>query len=147
MTDKINGLEALASKADQLQSMDQEQPQGGEGQGAPEALQPVAATNAEIIAGSLQALREVLAMVVGLKSLQVTMADDKTQELGRLWGAVADKRGYDLNRFMGDYATEVAAVVGTVVIGKVVLTAANAELAAQRPPEKEPAAAGEVVAG
>jgi hypothetical protein len=86
-------------------------------------------------------------MVLDLKTPQATLHDENCSKLGGMWGAVADKRGMDLNAMMGDYAAELAAVVGTVMIGKAVLKSARNELAARTPvEEKEPAPAGEAVA-
>lgn len=140
------GIEALAQQADNLEPLGGNPDAPGEG-AAPDEVLPAVPTNAKIIGGGLQMLRDVLCMVLDLKTPAATLHDGNCAKLGGLWGAVADKRGVDLNAMMGDYAAELAAVVGTVLIGKAVMTGARNELAARAPvEEKEPAPAGEAVA-
>nr|WP_315242878.1 hypothetical protein [uncultured Albidiferax sp.] len=130
------GIEALAQQADNLETLSTGPDAPGQG-GAAEEVAPAVPTNAEIIGGAVQMVRDVLCMVLDLKTPASTLHDGNCQHLGALWGAVADKRGLDLNSMMGDYAAEVAAVVGTVVIGQAVMRGARAELAARAPVDVE----------
>lgn len=128
------GIEALALQADALETIGTGPDTPG---AAPEDTGPTIPTNAEIIGGAVKMFRDVLCMVLDLKTPATTLNDTNADHLGGLWGAVADKRGYDLNSMMGDYAAEFAAVVGTVVIGQAVARAARTEIAARAPVDVE----------
>jgi hypothetical protein len=51
--------------------------------------------------------------------------------LGDLWGPVLDKHGINLGDYLGDYALEIAAAIGTFAIAAQLRTAVNAEIKAQ----------------
>lgn len=128
---QAEGLEAEAAAADGVG-------QGGE----PVPAAPVQ-TNAQLLAGVFQLGRDVGCIVAGVHSPRVVLDDGTLQQLGDAWGAVADKRGWDLQRLMGDYAAEVSAVMITFTVGMRVNKALQAELAARERKAGEPAAVPE----
>ncbi len=96
----------------------------------PEAPPPL--TAAQIIAGALSAGREVFCMVTKLQSPRVHLDDATTQQLGALWGPVCEKHHIDLAKYLGDYALEIAAVIGSLGIAANLRAAVVAEIIAKR---------------
>lgn len=92
---------------------------------------PEKPSSAQIISGAVAAGREVFCLVAKLQSPKVHLDDATAQQLGALWGPVLDKHGIDLGQYLGDYALEIAAVIGTVTIGAGVRSAVLAEIAAK----------------
>ena len=106
--------------------------------GADEAKpEPEKPSSGQIIGGAVAAAREVFCIVTKLESPKVHLNDETAQKLGALWGPVLEKHGIDLHRYMGDYALEIAAVIGTLSIGASVRGAVIAEIAAKE--AKDPA--------
>ncbi|GKS96767.1 hypothetical protein [Acidovorax sp. SUPP2825] len=134
MAEKTDELSALAGQAAGLETA---QEQAAEGQGGAPAA-PVQ-TNAKILAGAFHLGREVSCAVLGLQSPRMVLDDPTLQQLGDVWGAVADKRGWDISAILGDYAAEVAAVMLSITVGVKLMKAAGAELdARERKPEPAP---------
>lgn len=94
------------------------------------APEPEALTAAQIIGGALAAGREVFCMVTKMDSPRKTLDDDTAQRIGALWGPVLDKHGIDLGKYIGDYALEAAAVIGTITIAASVRRGVLDEMAA-----------------
>lgn len=92
--------------------------------------EPEALTAAQIIGGALAAGREVFCMVTKMDSPRKTLDDDTAQRIGALWGPVLDKHGIDLGKYIGDYALEAAAVIGTITIAASVRRGVLDEMAA-----------------
>lgn len=128
---QAEGLEAEAAAAD------------GAGQGGEPVPAAPVQTNAQLLAGVFQLGRDVGCIVAGVHSPRVVLDDGTLQQLGDAWGAVADKRGWDLQRLMGDYAAEVSAVMITFTVGMRVNKALQAELAARERKDREPEAVPE----
>lgn len=127
MTDTTNDeLGALAAHA---QGLEAEAATTVEGAGAQQAPAVPVQTNAQLLAGVFQLGRDVGCIVAGVQSPRVVLDDGTLQQLGDAWGAVADKRGWDLQRLMGDYAAEVSAVMVTITVGVKVNKALQTELA------------------
>lgn len=97
-------------------------------QAAPERL-----TNAQIVTGTLTAVRDVFCIITKLESPKQNLDAAAVQKLGELWGPVLDKHGIDLGQYMGDYALEIAAAIGTMTIGARLRAAVVAEMIAKRP--------------
>lgn len=145
--DELGALAAQAAGLEAAQDAQQQQP--GQG-GAVEAADGHEITNAEIIAGAMEMARDVGSELTGLQSIRIAAADEDLQKVSVLVGRVCDKRGWNLNRFLGQYAEEVAAAVAVVALGRKVMRAVSSELAwrerqaAAQPdpaPAPEPAAA------
>lgn len=107
-------------------------PGGAGSQDEPEQ-KPPELTNAQILAGALGAGRDVFCLVTDLKTPKATLSDDQCGSLGEAWGKVCDKRGWNLQGYLGDYALEIAAALATVAIAKAVSDGVKAELAARQP--------------
>jgi hypothetical protein len=88
-------------------------------------------TSSQILAGAVAAGREVFCIVTKLESPKTHLDDATAKRLGDLWGPVLDKHGIDLSKYMGDYALEIAAVIGTITIGVSVRSAVIAEIDAR----------------
>jgi hypothetical protein len=99
---------------------------------------PAPLTNAQILAGAIAAGREVFCAVTKLKSPKTHLDDDTAKRLGELWGPVLEKHGWNLGEVMGNYALEVAAIIGTLTIGASVRAAVIAEIASQRKADDTP---------
>ncbi len=100
---------------------------------------PAPLSNAQILAGAIAAGREVFCAVTKLKSPKTHLDDDTAKHLGELWGPVLEKHGWNLNEVMGNYAMEVAAIIGTVTIGASVRAAVIAEMNSQPKTQENPA--------
>lgn len=144
MTTKQNDdLAALAGQAEALQA---EAGADAQGEGGAQAAEPARQTNGQLLAGTFHLAREVGCALGGVQSPRMVLDDPTLQQLGDAWGAVADKRGWDLQKIMGDYAAEVAAVMLTITIGTRLNRAIQAELAARDPkPAQAPAPAADSV--
>jgi hypothetical protein len=90
-------------------------------------------TNAQILAGALGAGRDVFCLVTDFKTPKATLSDENCTTLGDAWGKVCDKRGWNLNGYLGDYALEIAAALATVAIAKAVADGVKAEIAQREP--------------
>lgn len=97
-------------------------------------------SNAQIIAGAIAAGRTVFCAVTKLESPAIHLSDDKAQQLGAVWGPVADKYGLNLNDAIGGYAVEFAALIVTAQIGFELRRAVREEMAARaaKPVQEEP---------
>lgn len=100
---------------------------GGHAEDAPPPM-----TNEQALAGALAAGREAFCVFTKLQSPRATLTDDKVQQLAGLWGPVLSKHGIDLGRYLGDYALEVAAVIGTFGIAAAVRAGVQAEMAERK---------------
>lgn len=124
-------MEALAQQADDLA------PPLGEGvtdadvaerqaqQEAPEQ------TNAELLTGAIQLVRDTVTQLAGVQSIQQTMANPVTEQLGGMWGRVLDRYGIRLHAYMGRHGELIMATIATLAIGRGVLAGYRAERAAQ----------------
>jgi len=124
-TPRPDDLGALAMQAAQLESEAADAAQGGapgEGPAAPEQ------TNAAIIAGTLQLARDTACILFELRSPAAVLTDGKIEQLGELWGRVADKRGWNLASALGDYVEEITALMGTIGIARELVQAVLMEL-------------------
>jgi len=134
-------LENLAAQADaQALNHQQEAAPGA----APEAPEPAGPTNAQILAGAIAAGREVFCVVTKLEAPRHGLSDEHAAQLGALWAPVLEKHGIDMGKYLGDYALELAAAMGTFTIvvnlRKMVLyEIAMKERAAKPPPAAAPA--------
>lgn len=143
--EKLSELEGLAVQAEGLGAADAAAGVGaGDAQGQPQAA-PVQ-TNADLLAGTFQLAREVFCIVGEVQAPRQVLDDATLQQLGQAWGAVADKRGWDLGKLMGDYAAEIAAVMMTFTVGGKLVKAVRAELDAKAPREPADGQPGPVVA-
>jgi hypothetical protein len=133
MTDKNqkpDELGALALQAATLESDAQQQQQGaGPDQGG-EA--PPLQTNAQMIAGTLQLARDTACVLFDLRSPAAVLTDNKIEQLGELWGRVADKRGWNLASALGEYVEEITALMGTIGIARELVQAVVMELEAKQ---------------
>lgn len=127
MTEKIDELGALALQAERLESEAQQEEAAP---GAPP--EPAPQTNAQIIAGVLMLARDTACILFELKSPAAVLTDGKVEQLGDLWGRVADKRGWNLASAMGDYVEEITALMGTIGIARELAQAVVMELDAKR---------------
>lgn len=100
--------------------------------GVPGEGDPTPLTAAQIIGGALAAGREVFCLVTKLDSPKRVLTDDRAQHLGALWGPVCEKHGIDLAKYLGDYALEVGALVGSFAVVMELRAAVTAEIVAKR---------------
>ncbi len=143
MAEKFDELSALAGQAAGLESAQEEAAAVGQG-GAPV---PPPQTNAQILAGAVHLAREASCIVLDVQSPRAVLDEATMQQLGEVWGAVADKRGWNLNQLMGDWGVEIAAVMTTVTIGMRLSKAVGAELEARERRPKPAPQPGTVDAG
>lgn len=130
----MSELEALAAQAEGLQA-EHQQAQGAE-QGDGEQAQGVPLqSNAELLAGTFHLAREVVCIIGEVQAPRHVLDDTTLQQLGQAWGDVADKRGWDLHKIMGDYAAEIAAAMLTFTVGGKLVKAVRAEIDAKAPAE------------
>lgn len=121
--DDLSRLQLLAEGIEaEGEQGDQAGPQSGQPGQAP------GTSNSELLAGTFQLARDTASIITGLKCLRVELPDPTLEQLGQAWGAVADKRGWNLSAVMGDYGAEVAAVMMTLTIGMRLSKAVQAEL-------------------
>lgn len=95
-------------------------------------------TNAQAIAGAVIMGREVFCGYTKLKSPRAVLPNEVAGQLGEMWGPVCDKHGINLHEWLGDYALEFAAIMGTMAILGQVRAAVQAEIAAIKAAEKKP---------
>ncbi|CAN7410625.1 hypothetical protein [Acidovorax sp. LjRoot194] len=132
MTDKNakpDDLGALAMAAQQLHD-DTQASQSEQGGAGPEQVPPQQ-TNGAIIAGTLQLCRDTACVLFDLRSPAAVLTDAKIEQLGELWGRVADKRGWNLASALGDYVEEITALMGTIGIARELVQAVVMELDAK----------------
>lgn len=122
------GMDDLAREAE---SIGREPPPGGPEQGAAGDAQPKV-TNATVIAGTLEAIREGFCFVTKLESPRRVFTADAATQLGAVWGAVCDKRKIDLQKWLGDWGLEFAALMATLQVVGAVREAVTAELAERK---------------
>lgn len=134
-TPAADPLEALAAQAASL-----EQTQDTQGQPEGEAQAIPSLSNAQAIAGAIGAGREAFCFFTKLNSPRRVLDDATVSGLGELWAPVLDKHGISLGDYLGDYALEIAAVIGTVAIAAQLRTACAAEIKAQTVDEDKAAA-------
>lgn len=120
-----NGLQALALEADTLADNETKQPDQPE----PPKQGP---TNADMIAVAIGLGRDVFCTASTLQSPKHHLNEAAVTQLGEAWGAVCDKRGWDLNKALGDWGAEIGAIVVTAQIGYVLRTAVMEEIAARK---------------
>lgn len=124
-TPAADPLEALAAQAAGLEASQ-------DAQAAPDDAQAIPSlSNAQAIAGAIGAGREAFCFFTKLTSPRRVLDDATVSGLGELWAPVLDKHGIRLGEYLGDYALEIAAVLGTVAIAAQLRTAAAAEIKAQ----------------
>lgn len=85
-------------------------------------------TNEQVFGGAIAAAREAFCLFTKLTSPKVVLTDAKVQQLAALWCPVLDKHGISLGQYIGDYALEMAAVIGTIGIASELRTMVSAEL-------------------
>jgi hypothetical protein len=107
-----NEFDNLAAEAEAI-SIDQPLP--GESQ-APAVDAPPEQSSGALLAGMIELAREVFCTIGGVQSPRQVLTPGTVEQLGQAWGAVADKRGWNLSKMMGDYAAEVSAVMVTVPV-------------------------------
>lgn len=128
---KPDPLEALAAQADNLP------PPLGEGvtdaDVAERAAQEEAPalTNAQTLAGMFQLARDTVINLADVQSLNNTLPNPATEQLGAMWGKVLDGYGIQLSAYMGKHADLIAASIMTLVIAKGVRDGYMAERAAK----------------
>lgn len=128
--EKLTALGALAAQAEGMEAADAAEAAAAQGE-APEAgAQPM--TNAQMIAGALELARETACALFDLRSPAAVLTDARIEKLGELWGRVADKRGWNLAGALGNYAEEIAALMGTIGIARELAHAVVAELDAKQ---------------
>ena len=134
--EKLTELGALAAQAEGMEAAEAAAAKGE----APEAAPSV--SNAQLLAGAFQLARDTFCIVGELQSPRLVLTDDACNQLGAAWGAVADKRGWDLVGVLGDYAAEFSAVMLSVTLGMKLRRVVGDELAvkAEREAEKQRAA-------
>lgn len=144
-TEQTGGeLEALALQAEGIgASPEAAGPGDAQGEGAQGA--PPGQSNADLLAGTFQLARDVVCIIGEVQAPRQVLDDATLQQLGAAWGAVADKRGWDLSKLMGDYAAEIAAVMMTFTVGSKLVKAMRAELDAKAPREQTREPLGDVV--
>lgn len=135
-TPKNDDLAALASQAQGLEAADSGAAPEGDAGGAPEAP---GQSNAALLAGTFHLMREVGCALGSVQSPRIVLNDQTLDQLGDAWGRVADKRGWNLQQIMGDYAAEVAAFMLTITIVSRLNKAVRDELATKKPAEAAPA--------
>lgn len=89
-------------------------------------------SNAELISGVLQMVRDAGCQLSGLQTPARVATDQRLENIGMLWGRVADKRGWNIAGMLGGYAEEIAATIATVALGRELAHVITAELAARR---------------
>lgn len=94
--------------------------------------EPQGLTNEQALGGALAAGREAFCAFTKLQSPRATLDDEAVQKLAALWGPVLSKHGIDLGRYIGDYAMEFAAVIGSFSIAGAVRAGVLAELAERK---------------
>lgn len=127
--EKPDDLGALAMQAQQLEQDTQQQADAASG-APPEGAQPVQ-TNGSIIAGTLMLARDTACVLFELRTPAMVLTDAKIEQLGGLWGKVADKRGWNLASALGDYVEEITALMGTIGIARELVQAVMMELDAK----------------
>lgn len=127
--EKPDELGALAMQAQQLEQDAQQQADAPSG-APPEGAQPVQ-TNGSIIAGTLMLARDTACVLFELRTPAMVLTDAKIEQLGELWGKVADKRGWNLASALGDYVEEITALMGTIGIARELVQAVMMELDAK----------------
>lgn len=111
----------------------------GPGQAPPEPEQ----SNAELIAGVLCMVRDAGCQLADLKSPLQIATDKRLENIGLLWGKVADKHGWNIAGMLGGYAEEITAAIATIALGRELSKALTAEMAVRRadkPAANDPAA-------
>ena len=88
-------------------------------------------TNGSIIAGTLMLARDTACVLFELRTPAMVLTDAKIEQLGELWGRVADKRGWNLASALGDYVEEITALMGTIGIARELVQAVMMELDAK----------------
>lgn len=123
-------LGAAAGAADPLGT---DQPAGDQGEG-PTDTPPI--SNAQVVTGTVAMMREIFCMYTKLESPRRVINDQRTIELGGVWGPVCDKHGINLQEWLGDYFVEATAVMVTFTILGEVRAAVQAEQAAKKAEQK-----------
>jgi len=143
--EKLTELGALAAQAE---GMEAAQDEGAANQWSEQAKegQP-SVSNAQLLDGAFQLARDTGCIVFDLQSPKAVMTDETCGQLGAAWGAVCDKKGWNLAGVMGDYAAEVTAFVMTATLIMKLRRVVGDELAvkAEREAEKQRAAESETV--
>jgi len=123
----------LALLAGQAQGLDDAAAGATAEQGGAAPPEPPGQSNAELLAGTFHMLREAGCVLGGVESPRRVLDDAMLGALGNAWGAVCDKRGWDLKSIMGNYGPEVAAVMLSITVAQRLNAAVSAELAAREP--------------
>jgi hypothetical protein len=125
MTEALNpALESLAGEAATIEAS----ATAMDATGSPEAA-PVGPDNGAIIAGALTAFRDGFTAFTKMRSVKVALTDDRIQGLAAVYAPVCEKYGLDLNKYIGNYGPEIAAIVMTVTIGLEIRGNLRAEIA------------------
>lgn len=131
----VDPLDALATEA---AAADLPAAQGqGAAPAAPEGPPPM--TNAQALAAALGLGRDGFCKWTGLESPQRVLTDEKVQEVAALWDPVLTKYGVNVGDYLGPYALEITAVIGTAVIAFELRQAVRAEIAAKQPAKQKDA--------
>lgn len=137
--EKLTELGALAAQAEGMEAAEAAEAAAAQGE-APEAAPSV--SNAQLLDGAFQLARDTGCIVFDLQSPKAVLTDETCGQLGAAWGAVCDKKGWNLAGVMGDYAAEVTAFVMTATLIMKLRRVVGDELAvkAEREAEKQRAA-------
>lgn len=125
--------DALASLADEARTITADaeaaNDPGGPGQAAPPEPEQ---SNAELITGVLQMVRDAGCQLADLQSPLQVATDKRLTNIGLLWGKVADKHGWNIAGMLGGYAEEITAAIATLALGRELSKCITAEMAARR---------------
>jgi hypothetical protein len=121
-TEAANPLDALAAQAESQHS------DALPGATSDEA-EALGLSNEQTIAGAIGAAREAFCFFTRLESPRRVLDDPTVSQLAALWAPVCEKHGINLGQYLGDYALELAAAIGTFTVVASLRTAVVAELA------------------
>lgn len=141
--------DALASLADEARTITAEAEAANDPNGPGQAAPPEPEqSNAELITGVLQMVRDAGCQLADLQSPLQIATDKRLTNIGLLWGKVADKHGWNIASMLGGYAEEIAATIATLALGRELSKALSAELSTRRTdtPAANDASAAELVA-
>lgn len=143
---KNDDLLALTGQAQTLEAEAASDGAAGPGAGADAGGPPPGQSNAELLTGTFHMLRETGCILGGVESPRRVLDDNVLAQLGGAWGAVCDKRGWDLSALMGNYGPEVTAVLLSITVVQRLNAAVRAELAAREPKPADVVQQGEAQA-
>lgn len=87
--------------------------------------------NAQLLTGMFNLARDTVTNLADVQSIQRTLSDRETAQLGAMWGQVLDGYGIRLDAYMGRHGALIAATLATVAIGVKVVGGYREEKAAR----------------